>query len=237
MNKVKEHFEQEAHEFDEIIIKLIPYYLQMLEALISSIPFECDQKISVIDLGCGTGTISKLIKEKYSNATITCLDIAENMLEISKTKLQKFSGIEYTIADFNKFCFGDTYDVVVSSLALHHLVTGQDKIDFYNKIYAALNPGGFFANADVILASSDSLQKNYIEKWKLFMQNNVPVEEIENKWIPKYKAEDRPAKLIDQLDWLKDVGFINIDIIWKYYNFAVYCGMRKKGNINEYYEI
>ena len=49
MEKIKEHFEQEAHEFDEIIKRLIPYYHQMLDALISSIPFEKNDKIKVID--------------------------------------------------------------------------------------------------------------------------------------------------------------------------------------------
>ena len=37
---IKKHFEEEAKEFDETIIKLIPYYRQMLDALITSIPFD-----------------------------------------------------------------------------------------------------------------------------------------------------------------------------------------------------
>lgn len=227
MNKIKDHFEQEAHEFDEIIIKLIPYYPQMLEALVSSIPFDHGKKIKVIDLGCGTGTISKKIKEKYLCANITCLDFAENMVEISKIKLKKFSDIKYIIADFNNYHFEDTYDLIVSSLSLHHLVTDNDKIAFYKKIYETLNPDGIFINADVILASNSSLQKNYLEQWKSFMQKNVSIEEINNKWIPKYKEEDRLAKLINQLIWLKDIGFKDVDVIWKYYNFAVYCGFKK----------
>jgi hypothetical protein len=31
MNNVRNHFEEEAHEFDQIIIKLFPYYAQMLD--------------------------------------------------------------------------------------------------------------------------------------------------------------------------------------------------------------
>ena len=33
MEKVRQHFEEEAHEFDKIIRRLIPYYEQMLDAL------------------------------------------------------------------------------------------------------------------------------------------------------------------------------------------------------------
>ena len=50
--------------------------------------------------------------------------------------------------------------------------------------------------------------------------------EIDDKWLPKYYAEDRPAKLVDQLAWLKDIGFIGVDVIWKHYNFAIYGGTK-----------
>jgi len=80
----------------------------------------------------------------------------------------------------------------------------------------------------VILASSETVQKAYIEKWKAFMQRQVAEEEINTKWLRQYREEDRPAKLIDQLAWLAKLGFEEVDVIWKYYNFAVYGG-RKAG--------
>ena len=52
-------------------------------------------------------------------------------------------------------------------------------------------------------------------------------EEIDGKWIPKYHTEDRPAKLIDQLAWMLEIGFAAVDVVWKYYNFAVYGGVKR----------
>ena len=63
--------------------------------------------------------------------------------------------------------------------------------------------------------------------WRQFMQRSVSRQEIEEKWIPKYKDEDRPAKLIDQIYWLKDIGFKDVDVVWKFYNFAVYGGFKE----------
>lgn len=40
------------------------------------------------------------------------------------------------------------------------------------------------------------------------------------------EEEDRPAKLIEQLNWLAEIGFTDVDVIWKYYNFAVYGGLK-----------
>jgi tRNA (cmo5U34)-methyltransferase len=65
-----------------------------------------------------------------------------------------------------------------------------------------------------------------MRQWVAFMRNSIPQEEIENKWIPQYYVEDHPAPLVAQLGWLADIGFSHVDVVWKYYNFAVYGGTK-----------
>lgn len=115
-------------------------------------------------LGCGTGTVSRQIKQVFPQARITCLDLAGNMIEMSRLKLNRYSNVQYRVGDFNDYEFDDTCDVVVSSLALHHLLTDADKIVFYRKIYDCLRPGGVFFNADVVLGSSEHFQDLYMDK-------------------------------------------------------------------------
>ena len=45
MDAVKKHFEEEAKEFDQIILRLIPYYPEMIDALIAAIPFDQSSRI------------------------------------------------------------------------------------------------------------------------------------------------------------------------------------------------
>jgi tRNA (cmo5U34)-methyltransferase len=221
---VKNHFEEEAKEFDKTILKLIPYYNEMIDALVLSIPFEKYKQIKIIDLGCGTGTIAHKLKTAFPNSEISCLDIAENMIKMAQIKLGE--NINYYINDFYEFNFDKKYDVIISSLALHHLENDEDKKMFYRKIYNALADNGVFYNADVVLGSNKHLQDLYIAKWKTFMEKNVSIDEIENKWIVKYKSEDRPTSLVNHINWLKDIGFKNIDVVWKYYNYCVYGGYK-----------
>jgi tRNA (cmo5U34)-methyltransferase len=225
VENVKQHFEAEAQEFDVTIRRLIPYYEQMIDALVTALPFGQMQTFRVVDLGCGTGTIAQRIKDIYPQAQITCVDIAPKMLQIAERKLGT-SDMYYQIANFENYEFSETFDVAISSLALHHLVSDEDKIRFYKKIYDCLKPSGIFYNADVILGSSSHLQSRYMSKWQEYMSLNVSVEEIEQKWIPKHYDEDHPAKLMSQLAWLQEMGFTEVDVIWKYYNFAVYGGCK-----------
>lgn len=226
MDRIKRHFEEEAREYDSIILNLIPHYPQMLEALVSAIPFDASKPIRVIDLGCGTGTISQRVLAAFPNARVACLDLAENMVEMAKVKLAQHPHVRYLAGDFNTFAFDAQVDVAVSSLALHHLTTDADKRGFYRQIYDALAPGGVFYNADVVLGSSDALQAVYMQKWQIFMLQNVSRDEMEHTWLPKYHDEDRPAKLTDHLAWLAEIGFTDVDVVWKYYNYAVYGGTR-----------
>jgi len=226
MNQVRKHFEAEAKVFDSIIIKLIPYYNQMIDALTDSIHFDNDSPIRIIDLGCGTGTVAKRISEKFPNSKIVCLDIASNMIDIAKNKLSEHKDVEFITGDFSNIDFDDKFDVIVSSLALHHLENDNCKKEFYTKIHDILTDFGLFINADVVLASTDYQQNINMNRWIEFMNKSISKDEIIDNWIPKYQAEDRPARLMDQLKWLEDIGFKSVDVIWKYYNFCVYGGFK-----------
>ena len=224
IDRIKKHFEEEAEEFDIIIQKLIPHYNQMVNALVSAIPFSKESSFSAIDLGCGTGTISKSIKNIFPNFNITCVDISEKMLEIANNKIG--GNINCIQADFNSFDFPQKYDLIVSSLALHHLENDNDKWKFYKKIYSSLNQTGVFVNVDIVLGNDEVLQDLYMKKWREFMEKSVSLEEINGKWIPNYYAEDRPTTLISHLDMLSECGFTNVDVIYKFYNFAVYIAKK-----------
>ena len=226
MDAVRKHFEQEAKEFDRIIVTLIPYYPRMVESLVLAIPFADAAPVRVLDLGCGTGTVARRALERFPNAIVTCLDLAENMIAMAREKLADYPRVAYLQGNFSAMEGDETYDVVVSSLALHHLMTDDDKRQFNRRIYLSLRPGGVFYNADVVLGSSSFLQQMYIQQWRVFMCRNIAPEEVERKWIPNYEAEDRPAQLIEQLAWLAESGFTGIDVLWKYYNFAVYGGRK-----------
>ncbi len=219
MNAVRAHFNGEASGFDAAVTKTIPHYREMLEALVSAVPFPRTQGIDVIDLGSGTGNLSLMIRKRFPNANITCLDISERMLEICRSKLGEGKA-SYVLKDLSEYSFDAKYDAVVSSLALHHLEVGGRQ-QLFAKVYGALRDGGAFLNADIFLASSAPWQELYLRKWRDFLSRSLSAGEI-SEINERYRREDRPVVLLEDLRRLGESGFKNPDILWKYYNFAVY---------------
>lgn len=226
MDRVQQHFDGEAPEFDAIVVKLIPGYAAMIEALAAALPFDPAAPVRAIDLGCGTGAVAEAVLLAFPRAEVTCVDVAANMIAMAQRRLARHTNVRYVAAGFSGFEFEGAYDAVVSSLALHHIESGEEKRRFYRRIFDALAPGGVFYNADVVLGSSGFLQSVYMRQWSAFMRRAVSNEEIENVWLPNYYAEDRPAKLADHLAWLAQAGFADVDVIWKRYNFAVFGGVK-----------
>lgn len=222
---IKSHFEDISERYDKVILKNIPFYDEFLDALIGLIPFEKVKEIYVMDLGCGTGNLTKRIKQNYPHARIICIDISPNMIEVAKLKLKEYQDIEYLIKDFYNIKFENQYDVVLSSYSLHHLITDDDKKTFYQKIYNNLNKGGIFFNLDVVLGSNEHIQNYYMEEWKKYLREGYSKTKVQ-KILEQYYYEDSPAKLIDQLKWLEDIGFGKVDVIRKYFNFAIYGGIK-----------
>lgn len=223
MDSVRESFDEDAHDFDESIVKYVPRYREMIEELVSAIPGKKGMKI--LDLGCGTGNVTWKIKQRFPDAQVTCVDFSDKMLEEAREKLKQYRDIEYVACDFRKLKLDKKYDAVTSSIAIHHLEDG-DKKELYKKIYDALKPGGVFYNADAVQESSKRLREQNIERWKDFMRQNFTEEHIEDEVMPRQEHDDKPGKLVSQLDWLAEIGFRDIDVVWKYQSTAVYGSRR-----------
>ena len=224
-DQIRNHFNQEAHEYDELIRKLIPFYDTMLGAVVDAIPFQSDTRFSMLDLGCGTGNLTAAIANRFPNVYVKCLDFAENMVRITSERLSE-RNIKPIIADLFTWQWEEIFDAVVSSLVLHHQECDLEKEVFYRKIYNHIRPGGVFCIADIVLGANLKLTDAYHEKWKNYMLQNVSEEMINHVVLDKYRSEDFPARLSDHIKWMQKAGFKDVDVIWKYYNVAVVCGYR-----------
>lgn len=225
MDKIKDHYQELSKKYDNSIIKFVPKYNEMLDAIINSLP-NTENKLSILDIGCGTGNLTQKLLNKYIDSQITAIDISEAMIEAAKSKVNH-SNIEFIVQDALEYEFKENYDIIVSTLTFQNFPNDAFKKKYYQNIYNSLNINGIFATGNIMLASNKELQEVYLKKWKEFMLLNLKKETIDDEVFKNYKEKDHPSKTLDEIDWLIQIGFKDVDIIWKYYNFAVYFGMKK----------
>lgn len=97
--------------------------------------------MNVLDLGCGTGTLTVMLKQSYPNANITGLDGDPQVLTIAREKSHGLD-IKWDEGLASSLPYPDlAFDRVVTSLVIHHLVT-DDKRQAFKEIFRVLKPHG-----------------------------------------------------------------------------------------------
>lgn len=103
----------------------------------------------LLDLACGTATLTIALKEKFSQAEIHALDGDAKILGIARRKAAASGAeINFTEAFSTALPYPDEYfDAVVSSLFFHHL-TPENKRKTLLEVWRVLNEGGTLHIAD-----------------------------------------------------------------------------------------
>lgn len=103
----------------------------------------------VLDLGCGTATLTLLIKSIHPEAKVWGLDGDPRILKIARKKVEK-AGIEITLNEGMSYELpypDESFDRVLSSLFFHHL-TSEDKERTLHEVRRVLRAGGELHVAD-----------------------------------------------------------------------------------------
>lgn len=220
---LKEKFDNNAELYDRQRRFVIPCFDDLYNVMADLAHGEAPVP-KILDMGAGTGLLSLNLLKRHSNAEFTLIDLSEEMLKIAKNRFVNKANFKYITGDYAKYDFEDKYDIIASSLSIHHL-KHQDIEFLYNKIYGLLNQGGIFLNADQVLAPTPANESKYQENW-LEKIEYKGLDEQERLSIFDRMKLDNPATLEDNLKWLKNCGFKDVDVFFKYYNFVVLYGRK-----------
>ncbi len=99
---------------------------------------------SIIDLGCGTGSVAVLLaREGYS---VTGIDISSDMLAIAQNKaIENGADILFLNQSMTELAVPERVDCVISSLDCINYLTSLDEIKcVFSRVYDTLKPNGIF---------------------------------------------------------------------------------------------
>jgi len=99
----------------------------------------------VLDLGCGTGTLTLMIKQAHPQAGVTGLDVDREVLALARQKTTR-SGVQIAFDEglaWDMPYSDKIFDRVFSSLMVHHM-TSENKRRTFLEIFRVLKPAGEF---------------------------------------------------------------------------------------------
>lgn len=195
--------------------------------------------VKVLDLGCGDGALTLELLKEDNQINATLVDGSLKMLENARKNLENYEGMDFVHKTFQDLLEDqlnekdralDSFNLVVSSLAIHH-IHFEEKKSLFQYIYDHLEFGGFFLNIETIKAPTDELESWYRVLWSEWIGENQEKLNANKsfQYLPEqYKdnPDNNPDKLEDQLDALESAGFSQVACYYKYGIFSIYGGMK-----------
>ena len=222
------YFAEIAASYDRVQPVLSPPYAAALEMIVELTPFDPEDPLEFVDLGCGTAEPTTRVLERFRRATGTCIDSEPEMLRIAKRKLTPYSGrVEVKEADITR-CTLPTCDLVFTAKTVHHVHPGNLP-SLFARIAGALRPGGCFILFDTmsvgpgwsaaVRQQSTRYRECHIQR--AIESGNVTREEIDAK--REYKRKMRAAgkdveyeyRAEDLIRAMKGAGFEETAVVWR----------------------
>lgn len=168
----------------------------------------------ILDLGTGDGRLLALLLINHPDAEGIAVDFSPTMIQAARERFNKNPkvriidhNLDYPLPDLGQF------DVIISSFAIHHC-TDERKRQLYSEVFHALTPGGAFCNLEHVASPTHELHLRFIHA------------------LGANEGEEDPSnKLLDvetQLQWLRKIGFQNVDCYWKWLELALFGGNKSQ---------
>lgn len=195
------------------------------------VPFERTEPIRILDIGAGHGAVAASLLDVFPNAVAVGLDISEPMMAVALERMAGYGErFRYHLGDFADgqlpSDLPSSFEVAVSSRAIHHLPTDQKRL-LYGNVFHSLATGGCFFNLDTVAPSDEALRAVY-RRAAAFMRGR-PVDPS-SPWAGRTPL---PGHYFDSADThlrlLREAGFAPVDCFWKRMNNALIGGYKPGG--------
>ena len=187
----------------------IPHRVEGEAALLEHLP---ERPGRVLDIGTGNGRLLALVSAGRPELPAVAIDFSPTMLAAARLRFGSSERVEVIEHDISQPLPNiGTFGSVVSSFAIHHC-SNERKPELYREVYDRLEPGGVFLNLEHVASSSERLHDDFLA-------------------VIGYtrETEDRSNVLLDvetQLQWLREIGFDDVDCYWKWRELALLGGVR-----------
>jgi tRNA (cmo5U34)-methyltransferase len=177
-----------------------------------------------VDLGAGTGLLTKEIYEMYNDAHYTLVDISIDMLNIARQRFDGLNNFEFIEHNYTENIPIENCDFICSALSIHHLENNY-KEKLYKNIYKKLDKNGCFMNLDIFIAESKVIDNMYNEWWFNYINENIKTNEEMNR-MNESRELDKENTINETLKLLKKCGFKDVECIYNFMKFGAIIAIK-----------
>ncbi len=192
-----------------------------------------------LDLGCGDGILGAAILGEYSSARGVLVDFSEPMLEQAREQLKDyvdqlaFENLDYGDPAWISNIQHGPFDAIVSGYSIHHQPDSR-KRQIYEEIFSLLKPGGLFINIEHVSSATqlniDLFENHYVTARYVMERQNGSARTFEQIAEEYKNRPDKAANILApvelQCDWLREIGFEEVDCYFRIYELAVFGGRK-----------
>ncbi|MEK7728194.1 MAG: methyltransferase domain-containing protein [candidate division KSB1 bacterium] len=226
-------------QYDAKMNLMHPNRVKMAEMVCAMLPFAAQEKLTLLDLGTGTGFLTAYLLQAFPHAHIIAVDGALAMMQQAQARLrEKAQALTWHICTFQELARNTSdlpaLDAVVSCFALHHL-SAEQKRELYHAVLPKLRVGGWLLNADIVALPDTKIEARYQYLRCLGIQQRARQQLGEERTLAAIAAElaqlehedgDQPLPLEEDLRLLREAGFQEVDCFWKETREAVWGGIK-----------
>jgi len=227
IKKQFEFDEEVASVFDDMLNRSVPFYKENLKLQIDTIKHFLNEGDLVIDLGSSTGTFLINLAKKKKNLNLIGIDNSPAMIKKANQKAKAFGvDIKFIEADFLDYEFKKAKLIAANYTIQFIRPLKREKL--IKKIYDSLENDGIFLMSEKLITENKKLNKIMIDiyyeykKEKGYSEYEIAQkrEALENVLIPYTMNEN--------IEMLKNAGFKDIEILFRWNNFATFIAFKNQ---------
>ena len=221
-----------AARFDDMVSRSVPFYDEIHRIILDLIDRTGATKSKIYDLGCSTATTFSLIDRhlKNKNKTIPKMIGVDNsgpMLEKAAAKIHANSmkTVELQCADIEDVEL-ENPSMVIMNYTLQFIPV-ERRINILKKRYNSLEDEGIFVLSEKLKSPTRSVDNLLTD-----LSITILKEEMVTPNLKSLKREKLLKNVLvplapkRQINMLREAGFKRVEMIFRWYNFACYLGIK-----------
>jgi len=235
VDEIRERFDNDVERFSNLDTgQSATIDAPLVLELISSAAAACTPNAKrILDVGCGAGNNALKLLEKLPDRDVLLVDLSGPMLQRAGQRVRAATtgNVVSIQADIRELQLGEgTFDIIVAAAVLHHLRTDDQWRGVFAAFHNALRPGGSVWISDLISHTQPAIQELMWRRYGEYLaalKGGGPEGEAYRDHVFAYvEKEDTPRPLMFQLDLLRSVGFVDVEVLHKNSAFAAFGARR-----------